>query len=143
MKILIRLATLAATTGACLAGAGWNDPALAAPPQETQKSDATQNAAGQAGMKAYVDPETGQLVSRPTTQADAAALDSAFREDYGKIQEIHKADGSTEWVFNGQVDSALVARRGQDGKLEVVCAEHGVVHDHDEAPVARGGRDER
>ncbi len=143
MKILVRLATLAAATGACLAGAGWNNPALAAPPQEAQKSDATQSAAGQAGMKAYVDPETGQLVSRPTTQADAAALDSAFKEDYSKIQEINKADGSTEWVFNGQVDSALVARRGQDGKLEVVCAEHGVVHDHLEAPVAQGGRDER
>jgi hypothetical protein len=117
--------------------------ANAAPPQEAAKPQARESGAGQAGMKAYVDPETGQLVSRPTTQADAAALDSAFKEDYSKIQEINKADGSTEWVFNGQVDSALVARRGQDGKLEVVCAEHGVVHDHLEAPVAQGGRDER
>ena len=116
---------------------------IAAPPQEAPKAKAEVSVAGQAGMKAYVDPETGQLVSRPTTQADAAALDSAFKEDFSKIQEINKADGSTEWIFNGQVDSALVARRSQSGKLEVVCTEHGVVHDHLEAPVAQGGRDER
>ena len=97
----------------------------------------------QTEMRAYVDPETGQLTSRPTSQADAAALDAPFKEDYSKIQEIHKADGSTEWIFNGQVDSAIVAKRGADGQLEIECAEHGAVHDHLKAPVRQGGRDDR
>ena len=55
--------------------------ALAAPAQEAPKAEAANSTTEQAGMKAYVDPETGQLVSRPTTQADAAALDSAFKEE--------------------------------------------------------------
>ena len=110
--------------------------------QEPAKAASSPNAA-QAGMKAYVDPQTGQLISRPPTPAEAAKLDSAFKEDYSKIQEIHKADGSTEWIFNGQVDSALVARVGADGKVEMVCSEHGVVHDHPVAPLSQGGRDER
>lgn len=117
--------------------------AIAAPEQDGTRAQDKESGAAQAGMKAYVDPETGQLVSRPTTQADAVALDSAFTEDYSKIQEIHKADGSTEWIFNGQVDSAVVARRGADGKLRVVCAEHGVVHDLLKAPTSQGVRDEQ
>ena len=117
--------------------------ALADSPKQDKKPETEKSAAAQSGMKVYVDPETGQLTSRAATQADAAALDSQFQQDFSKIQEIQKADGSTEWVFNGQVDSALVARRGADGKLEMVCAEHGVVHDHLAAPVANGARDEK
>lgn len=117
--------------------------AFADPPKEQAPAKPVQGSAGQAAMKAYVDPETGQLTSRPTSQADAAAADAMFQEDYSKIQEIHKADGSTEWVFNGQVDSAIVARRAADGQLEIECAEHGVVHDHLKAPVRQGVRDDR
>jgi hypothetical protein len=118
--------------------------ALAETTSKDSKAAPANSGVAQSGMKAYVDPQTGQLTSQPRTQAEAASLDSAFQEDYSKIQEIHKADGSIEWVFNGQVDSAIVAKRGADGKLEVVCAEHGVVHDHLKAPVtAQGGRDER
>ena len=117
--------------------------ALADSPKQDKKPETEKSAAAQSGMKVYVDPETGQLTSRPATQADAAALDSQFQQDFSKIQEIQKADGSTEWVFNGQVDSALVARRGADGKLEMVCAEHGVVHDQLAAPATTGARDEK
>jgi hypothetical protein len=151
MSTLKKSTALVAVIGACLLSSTWLSSALADAPQKVQKSDSAKSSesadsgAAQAGMKAYVDPETGQLVSRPTTAADAAALDSAFQEDYSKIQEIHKADGSTEWVFNGQVDSAMVATRGADGKLMVTCQEHGVVHDHLDAPVpvGLGGRDEK
>lgn len=143
MATTYRSTALAAVTGACLLGSAWMNIAFAESPKDAQKSEANEQNAGQAAMKAYVDPETGQLTSRPTTQADAAALDAPFKEDYSKIQEIKKADGSTEWVFNGQVDSAIVAKRGADGKLRVVCAEHGVVHDLMQAPVSEGGRDDR
>jgi hypothetical protein len=149
MSTTNRSTALAAVIGACLLSSTWSNSALADAPQKDRKpesaksSESANSGAGQAGMKAYVDPETGQLTSRPTTPAAAAALDSAFREDYSKIQEIHKADGSTEWIFNGQVDSAIVATRGADGKLEIVCAEHGIVHDVLQAPVSEGGRDER
>ncbi len=117
--------------------------ALADSPKQDKTPETEKSSNAQSSMKAYVDPETGQLTSRPTTQADAAALDSQFKEDFSKIQEIQKADGSTEWIFNGQVDSALVATRGADGKIGIVCAEHGVVHDHLAAPVVKGDRDEK
>ena len=123
-------------------GAGSNAAVADSPKTEPAKAAPSPTAA-QSGMKVYVDPQTGQLTSRPPSQAEAAKLDSAFKEDFSKIQEIHKADGSTEWIFNGQVDSAMVAKVGADGKVEVVCSEHGLVHDHLVAPVNQGGRDER
>jgi hypothetical protein len=119
------------------------NPAFADPPKQEAQATPVKPVAGQSAMKAYVDPETGQLTSRPATQADAASAGAMFQEDYSKIQEIHKADGSTEWIFNGQVDSAIVARRGADGQLEIGCAEHGLVHDHLMAPARQGGRDDR
>lgn len=131
----IRVAALTALLGA---GSAFAQSTSQAPKPETAKP-----AVAPQGMKAYVDPETGQLTSRPRSQEEAAALDSAFQEDYSKIQEIHKADGSTEWIFNGQVDTALVARKGEDGKIEMVCAEHGVVHESMNAPVIQGGRNDR
>lgn len=83
----------------------------------------------ESGMKAYVDPETGALTGKPGSkaQAEATALPAP---DMSKIQEIRHADGSLEWVFNGQAEEALVATRGSDGTLKVRCAQHGVVHDH-------------
>lgn len=102
----------------------------------------TANNPAAAGMRAYVDPETGQLVSAPVSQAQAKALDAQFQSDPDRVEEVRKADGSVEWKLNGQADSALVARRTASGKLEMVCAEHGVVHDH-AAVQAQGGRDEQ
>lgn len=91
-------------------------------------AEATPTAA-ESGMKAYVDPETGGLVSKAATsaQARAAALPAP---DMSKIQEIHHADGSTEWLFNGQADEAMVGSRAQDGRLALRCGVHGVIHDH-------------
>lgn len=122
-----------------VAGASF---AFADSPKQDKKPEAGKSAGVEAGMKAYVDPETGQLTSRPTTQVDAGALDAQFKVDLSKIQEVKKADGSTEWLFNGQADSALIATRGADGKIGIVCAEHGVMHDHFVAPTTTGARDD-
>ncbi len=110
--------------------------------KQDKKPEAEKSAGVQTGMRAYVDPETGQLTSRPTTEVDAASLDAQFQPDKSKIQEIKRADGSTEWLFNGQADSAVIATRGADGKIGIVCAEHGIVHDHIAAPAATGARDD-
>ena len=90
MKQLLRLGVIAAITcGTGLAQAGE-------PPAEK-----TQTTANESAVKMYVDPESGQLVNRPANAAQAAALDAQFQQDFSKVQEIHKADGSIEWVFNG------------------------------------------
>lgn len=53
--------------------------AFADPTSKESKAPAEKAGVAQTGMKAYVDPETGQLTSRPATQADAAArLTSRF-----------------------------------------------------------------
>ncbi|MBN8480356.1 MAG: hypothetical protein J0L88_02065 [Xanthomonadales bacterium] len=132
---IICTAGLVAGGAAVAAAAGQPAPA---PP-------ATNAGVVDSGMRMYVDPHTGRLVSRPATPEQAAAAAAAaareFPQDFSKIEEIHKADGSIEWIFNGQVDSALVATRGADGKLHVRCREHGVLHDH--ATPATGVRDDR
>ena len=104
---------------------------LAGKPEKTAPPPATSGGVAESGMRAYVNPESGALVSRPATrsQADALALPEP---DMSKIREIKHTDGSTTWQFNGQVNEALVAQRGADGKLRVRCGEHGVVHDHAE-----------
>ena len=101
-------------------------------PAKTHAAQAATKAVSgmQSDMRAYVDPESGQLVGAPVTpqqKADAARATSI--EDYSKIQTIEKADGSTEWVFNDQVMESVVATRDADGKLQVKCVEHGMVHD--------------
>lgn len=122
---------------ALLAGA-----ASAAADEQKATPTPTPPANAQSGVKAYVDPETGALRNSPANPADSRALDQAFIPDNSKVQEIRKADGSVEWILNGQADSTLIATRGSDGKLRVTCAEHGTVHDH--APIQNaGGRDEQ
>lgn len=94
-------------------------------------------------IKVYVDPESGALVSRPPNAAQAAALGrDEFRQDFSRIEEIRKADGSIEWVFNGQVDSALSVVKQDDGSLDVVCSEHGQAHVH-AGGARQGAADER
>ncbi len=94
-------------------------------------------------VKVYVDPESGALVSRPANAAQAAALgQQQFRQDFSRIEEKRHADGSIEWVFNGQVDSALTMVKREDGTFDVSCDEHGERHVHAKAS-RQGGADER
>lgn len=94
----------------------------------------------ESGIKIYVDPETGRTSSTPVTEEQKRAAANAMpAPDFSKIREIHKADGSIEWQFNGQVQEAVIATRDADGKLHLTCSEHGTVHAHEAA--ARGGTD--
>ncbi len=122
--------------GAAVCGALFTLTAQAASvdvkPAKKHAAQATTKAVSdtQSDMRAYIDPESGQLVGAAiTAQQKADASKAASVEDFSKIQTIEKADGSTEWVFNDQVMESVVATRGSDGKLLVKCVEHGVVHD--------------
>ncbi|MEO8010300.1 MAG: hypothetical protein ABI650_01510 [Dokdonella sp.] len=103
----------------------------------------TQSTAVDTDVKVYVDPESGALVSRAANAQQAEAVGSGqFRQDFSKIEEKRHVDGTIEWVFNGQVDSALKMVKGEDRTLEVLCAEHGERHLH-AAANRQGGVDER
>lgn len=84
--------------------------------------------AGEAGVRAYADPETGAVTARSASPQQDSAL--AFPPiDMSKIKEVRNADGSTTWLHEN-VQEAIVATRGSDGKIALTCAEHGVVDDH-------------
>ena len=97
------------------------------------------------GMRIYIDPATGQWSDRPVTEEQkqqAAAQVDTF--DPSKIETIQHADGSTEYRTNGQMVDTLVAKIGSDGKLHMVCSQHGLDHliESTTAP-SQGGPDVR
>ncbi len=128
--------------GACVA-------AVAAPPTKPAPvADAapasTVTPAASAGLRAYIDPETGRLVERPvTTEQQRAAAQDIAAPDFSKIQEIRHPDGSIETIFNGQVDNALIATVGKDGKVSMHCSEAGHDHAADGAAASTEARDDR
>ena len=84
--------------------------------------------AANSGMRAHIDPKTGELTETPT--APQRPERSTF--DASKVEEIRHADGMVEYRFNGQADSTQTAQVDADGKLAVRCAEHGVQESHDD-----------
>lgn len=145
MSILSR----GAAWGGALTLAGACVAAVAAPPTKpAPAADAAQAStatpAASAGLRAYIDPETGRLVERPVTaEQQRAAVQDIAAPDFSKIQEIRHADGSIETIFNGQVDNALIATVGKDGKVSMHCSEPGHDHATDGAAASSEARDDR
>ncbi|MEZ5440803.1 MAG: hypothetical protein R3F15_04885 [Lysobacterales bacterium] len=77
------------------------------------------------GVRAYVDPETGQLTSRAVTpeqqQADAQATE--FSQDATQVELATAADGSPMYILNGQFEMALTAQTRADGSLQLGCTQ--------------------
>ena len=95
----------------------------------SKDSDSTVNQ----GMRAYVDPETGQLTSVP----DKSALLPAPERRMELIERIDHPNGMVQVNFHGQAEEYMVAARKEDGSLATWCVEHGEVHAH-EAAAAEG-----
>lgn len=109
---------------------------------------ASANGAAEPGMKIYVDPATGKWTDRPVTeeqQREAAAQVDTF--DASKVETINHPDGSIEYRMNGQLVDTIVATRGADGKLHMVCSQHGLEeHVHGAMSTTtstQGARDDR
>ena len=117
---------LAAIGGLCACISAAPSAADTAP--KNPKTAVAAPVAGEAGVRAYADPETGAVTARPASPQQDRAL--AFPPiDMSKIKEIRNADGSTTWLHEN-VQEAIVATRGSDGRIALTCAEHGVVDDH-------------
>ena len=76
------------------------------------------------GMRAYVDPVTGKLVSPP---ADKQA-GQVFQPRMELIEEIKHANGMTEWKFNGQANESIIGTVSEDGTVAAHCAGEGTKH---------------
>jgi hypothetical protein len=83
--------------------------------------------AGTAAMRAYIDPETGELTTgiEPTESVLSLNpdLQNALSQDSeGLVPEYH-ADGSVSLDLQGRFQSASIARIGKDGKV-IICTDN-------------------
>lgn len=91
---------------------------------ESAPTPSAAKAQGEAGMRAYVDPQSGQLVSEPVTdeqKRQATAVDSAFSQDSSDLEVVHLPDGSTMMDLQGRFQQATVASVQSDGRLTTYC----------------------
>ena len=103
-----------------------------------------ETSAAAAGMRAYVDPATGKLVSQPVTaeqQRQATASDPAFGQDSSDLRVVQMPDGSTMMDLQGRFQQATVAAKQADGSLSTYCndADHRSLgqHQHEAAGTAQ------
>ncbi len=129
-------AVVATTAAACM-------PAHANETAQAKERAGHSEAAPQAQMRVYRDPQTGRLVERPVTakqKLDAARAVQAAGD--ARVLRIDHPGGMRQYQLNGAGDEALIATRRADGALEYRCAEHGVVDGQDH-PAEGRTRDDR
>ncbi len=82
-------------------------------------------APGSASMRAYLDPETGELTVGPAPGADMPLdpdTQNALRRDSEGLVQKHHADGSVSMDLQGRYQSISVVHIDDDGKV-VVCTD--------------------
>ena len=85
--------------------------------------------AAQGQMRAYIDPETGQLIDHPVTEEQKRAAQQGMKAPGADVvQTLHRADGSIEYVLNGAANAELMATIGKDGKVHFQCTDP--THNH-------------
>ena len=85
--------------------------------------------AAQGQMRAYIDPETGQMIDHPVTEEQKRAAQQGMKAPgAGVVQTFHRADGSIKYVLNGAANEDLTATIGKDGKVHFQCTDP--THNH-------------
>lgn len=88
----------------------------------TKAASSTESAAGSAALRAYLDPETGEIAVGPSTaselELDPETENAIRRDDQGLVQVRH-ADGSVSMDLQGRYQSVAIARRNADGTVTV------------------------
>jgi hypothetical protein len=88
--------------------------------------DSGTEAPGTAGMRAYLDPETGELAMgvAPATEMELDAdTQNALRRDTEGLEVVRHADGSESIDLQGRFQSISVVRIDENGKA-VVCTDN-------------------
>lgn len=85
---------------------------------------------GQAGLRAVMDPETGQLATgtEASRLLSAKVMDEELstmlsRSSQGLVPVVHP-DGRVSVNLQGRFMNASVVRIGQDGEVEQICVEN-------------------
>ena len=77
-----------------------------------------------AAMVVFLDPETGQRVSRPITEAQRQMSRSArarLNRSSEGLEVVHRQDGSMMVNLQGRFQNTSVVRRESDGSLHLDC----------------------
>ncbi len=139
-----RLRTAAWLTSLALAAAPI---AAETPAHEADTADAAAEAAAPAGLRAFIDPETGELTSTPTRQ-QVEELSRAIRQQSPNdpdgplsrssegLETFELATGGRGVNLKRRFQSALVITLSSDGDFELVCRDHGAAADHEHAAAA-------
>lgn len=96
-------------------------------PVQAGDPNAAEQASHEVGMRAYIDPETGELSPVPVT-AEQMVEDELFQatRKSAPVEEIRRADGTVTVRLNGNFEVASSMVIGPDGKPVKLCsmAEH-------------------
>jgi len=94
---------------------------IPAVPQAPPESAANISSAS-AGMRAYIDPATGQLVPQPAPGRPKFPL-ARLAPDDSKIEVVQTTDGATGVLFHGQRQATTIATLSKDGSVQTRCIE--------------------
>jgi hypothetical protein len=106
-------------------------------PQAAATVPGTPAAAG-AGMRAYIDPETGQLGTAPALPAPTEE-EKALLEPTQPPREVVLPDGSVMLELNGACQEFTVMQLDADGQRSVQCVQDPQTALRSPAPAARTG----
>jgi hypothetical protein len=98
------------------------------------------SAVAEAGMMAYIDPETGELTTGPAPASEVevdADLKNALRRDDTGLEVVTHADGSKSMDLQGRYQHVSVIRIDENG-LMTVCTDNmaSVAHNLSNQPVS-------
>lgn len=86
-----------------------------------------------AGLRAYIDPSTGRIAPPPVQAEGLESLPSVFQRDDTKMWTEPVEGKGLLLHTEGQVQMAVMARMGENGKVESTCGP--AAHDHDSGHV--------
>ena len=102
------------------------------PSSQSNIAVTTDNAPAEAGMMAYIDPETGTL-TMGHTPAGEIELDedtqNALRRDDEGLEVVQHADGSVSVDLQGRFQHVSIVRIDENGKM-TVCADNTTSAEH-------------
>ncbi len=97
-------------------------------------------APAEAGMMAYIDPETGDLTTGPAPAGESeldAETANAIRHDDAGLKVVTRADGSKVMNLQGRYQHVSILRIDDNGNTSTVCTDNETAAEHNlHAPVA-------
>jgi hypothetical protein len=79
--------------------------------------------AASAGLRVYIDPDTGEHVARPRTSVHRAIADDLPRRDDAKMRQVVVPGVGVMMKAAGQLQMTEFVHRDADGKLASDCVE--------------------